>query len=147
MLAGQGERYAVLAEIVGGAHLAAEAVPPVADAHGARVVGKGMQQNRNVESAPAQHVGDSALISEIGERDQNAVYLISPAAKQFSAEASLVERFYGADIGRAGFHDHGPDLVLGQYRQDALTATGGQVMGEEASVAYDHCQGQWALER
>ncbi len=39
------------------------------------------------------------------------------------------------------------DFVLGQYRQDGLTAAGGQVVREEASVADDHRQSQWALER
>ena len=62
---GQRIRNAILAEIIAGRHLAAEAVAAVQDGHLGGIVGSSLHEHRDIEPGQTHCVGDGALVTEV----------------------------------------------------------------------------------
>jgi hypothetical protein len=81
----QGERDAVLPEIVADRHLAAEAVAPVRDGHDFGIVVESMDEHGHAQPGPSKGVGHAAFVAEIGEADEDAVDAFGILAEQVGA--------------------------------------------------------------
>ncbi len=97
----RGERVgdAVLLEIVAGRHFAAEAVAAIGDGHLAGRVGRGLDQDGNVERGEAKRVGDGTLVAEIGQGDDDAVDHAGFRTEQLRAALGFFVRFDGTVLG------------------------------------------------
>ena len=114
-------RDAVLLEVIADAHLAAEAVAAVGDGHAARRVGRRLDQDGNAQVGHAQRFGNAALLSEIGQRYDDAVDLVAIGAKQVGA----LPRF------RAGLHR----AVLALFGREANGFVAGVLDGRDHLLA------------
>jgi hypothetical protein len=138
-----GERVgdAVLLEVVADGHLSAEAVAAEGDGHLAGVVGRGLDEDGDLEVGETEGVGEAALFPEVGQGDDDAVDLGGVLFEQSGALLGVLVALDGAVGGLLGAQDDRLDAG-GFERGDHLEpATGREVAGKEAAVSYDytHC--------
>src|SRR6202789_3017068 len=145
----RGERVgdAVLLEVVADGHLAAEAVAAEGDAHFARGVGRGLDEDGHVEIGQAERVGQAALFAEVWQRDDDAVDLGGVLLEEFSALLGVFVGFYGSVRGLfRGEHD-GLNAHRFERSNHFKTPAGCEVAGEESAVSHDdshrHLTAHW----
>ena len=113
MQLGQRVGNAVLAQVVAGRHLAAEAVAPVLDRHLAGLIGRRLDQHRHAEIGEPQRVGDGALVAEVRQRDDHAVDAVAIGLEQRGALLGVVEGL-----------DHAEPRVLGRQHDRVVALVG-----------------------
>jgi hypothetical protein len=99
-----GERVgdAVLLEVVADGHLAAEAVAAEGDGHLAGGIGRGLDEDGDVEVGEAEGVGEAALFAEVGQGDDDAVDLVGVLLEEFGTLLGVfvgLDRAVGGDFG------------------------------------------------
>jgi hypothetical protein len=82
MQPGQAVTDAGLGQVVAAGHLAAKGVAPVGRGHLGGIIGKGVDQHRDVQVGPAEGVGDGRFLAEIGQGHEDPVDLIAMRSKQ-----------------------------------------------------------------
>ena len=137
---GERIRDAILREIVAGGHLAAEAVAAVGDAHLGGGIGRGLDEYGDVQSGPAQRVGDGAFVAEIGQRHDDAVDFGGVLLEQVGAEVRFGQRFDGAVAGLFGSYQHGSVAGLFERGDHFGAAALRQMAGKESAVADDNAK-------
>ena len=80
---------AVLAQVIASGHLAAEAVASVGNGHSLGVVGEGVDQDRDIEVSESKSIRNCSLVTEVGERHEDAVDLVSVRSEQVCACVSF----------------------------------------------------------
>ena len=85
-------------EIVAGGHLAAETIAAVADGHTTWCVRRGLHQDGHREPRHPQRVGNSSLVAEVRESDNNPVDCFAVLLEQVRAAARFLARFHGAKL-------------------------------------------------
>ena len=130
----------VLAQVVAGAHLAAEAVAPVGDRHLVGGVLEGVHEHGHVQPGPAQRVRDGALVAEVGQRHEHAVDLVAVRAEEVGAEAGFLQALDGAVVGGLDRGDDGADAQPFEHVEHGLPAGLAEVVGEKPAIPYDDAQ-------
>ena len=85
----QRERNARLNEIVADGYFAAKSVAAARDEELIEIVRIGLDEHRLVELRKFERIGDSFLITEVGEYDEHAVDLIGKGAEKIGAFAGI----------------------------------------------------------
>ena len=138
-----GERVgdAVLLEVVADRHLAAEAVAAEGDGHLAGVVGRGLDEDGDLEVGETEGVGEAALFAEVGQGDDDAVDLGGVLLEEGGALLGVLVGLDGAVGGLLGAEDDRLDAGRFERGDHLEPAAGREVAGKEAAVAYDytHC--------
>jgi hypothetical protein len=136
---------AVLAQVVAGRHLAAEAVAPVLDRQLVGGVGRRLHQHRNAEIGEAQRVGDRALVAEVGQGDDDAVDAVAVGFEQRRAFLRVLEGLDHAEARVLGRQHDRVVALVGENPDDVLAPRLGEQGGEEIAIADDHAHRHLAV--
>jgi hypothetical protein len=134
-----------LTEVIADRHLAAEAVAAVLDRHPGAFVAEGVDQDRHLQSRPAQRVRNRALVAEVRERHDHAVDLVTVLAKEVGACACVRETLDGAVQRRLRVECDDAEPVFPQRRQNLGATRRAQVRREKAAVPDDEPQRRWSF--
>ena len=138
---GEGVGDAVLLEVVADGHLAAEGVAAEGDAHLAGGVGRGLDEDGDVEVGEAEGVGEAALFAEVWQGDDDAVDFLGVLLEELGALLGVFVGFDGPVRGLLrGEHD-GFDAHGFKCCNHLQASAGGKVAGKKSTIAYDdaHC--------
>ena len=138
---GQREGDAGLLEVVADGDLAAEGVAAAGDAEGVKVVGVGLNEDRDVQTGEFDRVGDAFFVAEVGEDDQNAVDLVAVAAKRSAHFAGIGVGFDAAELGLLRREHDGLDTCGLEEGKDVLACFADEDIREEIAVADDDAEG------
>ncbi|HMD96247.1 MAG TPA: hypothetical protein VKM93_02800 [Terriglobia bacterium] len=95
------------------------------------LVGKSVYQHRDVQPRHADGVGHTALVTEVGQADQNAIDLVAVLREEVSAPARVLQGFHRAKLGFLGGQADRPVALLFQLSQDFNAAVARQHGGEK----------------
>ena len=130
-------------EVVAGAHFAAEAVAAGGDGHGVRPVGRGLNEDRDLEAGEANGVDDAALFTEVREGNDNAVNLVGVLFEQVGATLRFYVGFDGAIRRILGPEDDGACARGLKNLDDFVAACFCEVTWEKSAIAHHdtkcHC--------
>ena len=90
---------AILPQIVADRHLAAEAVAAEGNAHLAGIVRRRLDQNRHAQIGQPNGIGQTALLAEVRQRDDDAVDLIGMLFEERGAGLRLFVGLHRAEGG------------------------------------------------
>ena len=130
-------RNAVLPQIIAGRHLAAEAVAAKLDGHLLRIVGRGLDQHRNVQVRQAQGIGNRALFAEIRQSHDDAIDAIAIFLEEIGAAPGLFPGFDRSVVALFRSQRHHIHTGSRQHPQHLFPAALRQMIGKETPVAHD----------
>ncbi|MGC4031260.1 MAG: hypothetical protein QM754_05875 [Tepidisphaeraceae bacterium] len=136
----QREFDAGLVQVVANTDFATERIPATLDAEQVQVVGVCLDENRHVEFAELEDIGDAALVAEVRQDDDDAVDLVAVFIEQVCALLRIGERFDTAELGLLRREHDGLDTELGEELFDVFAGLADEHIGEEISVTDDDAE-------
>lgn len=134
----QRERNASLNEIIADRYFAAISVAAARDEELIEIVRIGLDEHRLVELRKFERIGDSFLITEVGEDDEHAVDLIGNGAEKIGAFAGIGVSLDPPELGVVFIELNGSDAKLPEQAGQVGASFGYQQVGEEIPVAINH---------
>jgi hypothetical protein len=137
-----GERVleAVLAQVAGGADLAAEGVAPAGQVERLDVVGVGLQQDGHLQARQPHAVGHALLVTEVGQDHDHALDVCAAAVEEGGTDLRLTPGLDATELGGGLVDDDGLEVHLFEEREDIRARLGHQRIGEELPVPDDDAQ-------
>ena len=99
-----------------------------------------MYKHRHVKACESYCVRHGPFVTEIRQRHDNAVYLVTVLLEHLSAQPGLYQRLDRAIVGGADVGNNGLDTRFFQGLKDELPALGCEMVREEAPIADDHAK-------
>ena len=138
VLIGDGEVVAVLVQVVAHRNLAAEGIAAAFDVELVKAVRVGLYEDRHIEARQLDRVRDTAFVTEVRQRDEDAVDAVGVLPEEFTALLGVIPRFDRAEFGRVFVENHRVNIEFCQHLKDIAPPLADQHIGEEVAVADDH---------
>ncbi len=105
--------------------------------HGLFAIGRGLHEDRHLQRGIADGVGDTALVAEVRQGNDDAVDFIAVFAEEIAAAARLFMSFDGTVLrffrAQRDYFDSG----LLEYAEHFVSAFFGQMVREESTISYN----------
>lgn len=138
---GEGEGDVGLLEVVANGYFSAEGITPARDAEGVKVIGIGLDKNRDVKAGELDGVEHAFFIAEVGEDDENAVDDVAISCEEVCAFASIGMGFNSAELGLFGREHNGADGGGIEKGFDVVAGLADEDVGVEVAIADDDAKG------
>ena len=97
---------AILAQIVAGRHLSAEAVASRCNRHVGGIVGRSLHQHGHIQPGQAQRIRNGALVAEVRQSDDHAVQPLAILLEQRGTSLRILVCFDCSVLGLLGREHH-----------------------------------------
>ena len=146
VLLGDGERDAVLIEVVGQRNLAAERIPALRHVELVRLVGVRLHQHRHGELRQLDAVGDAAFRRKDRQQDQDAVDAVTVGAEVRRPLLGVVPGLQRAHVRRGLVRDDDLDAQACKLGDHLAPRRQHRLGRKEVARADDQREGGWFLD-